>query len=190
MRIEDCGLGTPLIPEGCRLIEPAEDMAEEYVAYAQEFRDADEPFIQGELDQANGDTPSLIKQWRDHAAAPNLPEGFVPCSRYWLVRGRRILATSRLRHRLTEALEDDGGHIGYEVRPSERRKGYATCLLAMTLEAARQLGLHRALLTCHVDNLPSRRTIEKNGGQLASQGISKRSGQPILRFWIDLRRAR
>lgn len=177
-------------PEGCRLVEPAEDLAEDYLAYAQEFRAAGEPFVDDELHQANGDAASLIKLWREQAAGRRLPEGYVPCSRYWLVRDRRILATGRLRHRLTEALEDEGGHIGYDVRPRERRKGYATCLLAMMLDKARQLGLHRVLLTCNVDNPASRRTIEKNGGRLASQGVSKRTGKPVLRFWIDLREAR
>jgi len=168
------------------LIEPAEDLGEEYLAYGEEFRAAGEPYVHGELAKVGGDFTRLLAGWQDEAAGRNLPPDWVPCTRYWLVRGRRIIGTSRLRHWLTPALEDAGGHIGYDVRPSERDKGHATRLLAMTLEEARELGLHRVLLTCDADNLASRRVIEKNGGRLASQGTSRRDGKPLLRFWIDL----
>jgi len=48
------------------------------------------------------------------------------------------------------------------------------------------MGLSRVLVTCDEDNLASRRVIEKNGGELASRGISERTGKPVLRYWIDL----
>jgi len=63
-----------------------------------------------------------------------------------------------------------GGHIGYDVRPSARRPGHATAMLAAALPVARSLGISEALLTCLDTNIGSRRVIEANGGQFI--GIS------------------
>ena len=89
-----------------------------------------------------------------------------------------------LRPRLTEKLEDRGGHIGFAVRPSERGKGYATLMLKLVLEKAKQLGLRRVLVTCDKDNLASARVIQKNGGQLNTESISKQFGKMTQRYWI------
>jgi len=97
-----------------------------------------------------------------------------------------ILGESRLRHSLTPALEHHGGHIGYVIRPSQRRKGYGTLILALTLEKARALGIQRVRITCDTDNTGSVRIIEKNGGILSAQVISERSGKLISQYWIDL----
>ena len=106
---------------------------------------------------------------------------------FWLVRGgTAIVGTSQLRHTLTPDLEHEGGHIGYNIRPSQRRKGYGTRLLGLLLGKARGLGLQRVLLTCDTDNVASARIIEKNGGRLDSDGISGKSGKPISRYWIEL----
>ena len=72
------------------------------------------------------------------------------------------------------------------IRPSQRRRGYGTRILALTLDKARLLGLERVLVTCDDDNLGSARIIEKNGGLLASKGLSTSSGVLIRRYWIAL----
>lgn len=60
-----------------------------------------------------------------------------------------------IRHRLNEKLLNSGGHIGYGIRPSERRKGYASVLLALTLEITRDMGLNKVLLVCDKGNVAS-----------------------------------
>ena len=105
------------------------------------------------------------------------PEGFVPDTELWLVDGDEFLGRIGIRHRLTPGLLELGGHIGYDVRPSARRRGHATRMLRQALGVARGLGIERALITCAVDNVGSRRVIELNGGVLEDQ----RSG--VLHFW-------
>jgi predicted acetyltransferase len=133
------------------------------------------------------DYAAFLRALDDEARGVNLLPGLVPQSVYWLVRrdptGLVIVGASRLRHRLNAALEDVGGHIGYDVRATERRKGYGTLLLARTLERARELGLPRVLLTCDSDNIASARIIEKNGGVLASQSDSPATGTLVSRYW-------
>ena len=80
--------------------------------------------------------------------------------------GTDYLGTVIIRHRLTPALEREGGHIGYHVVPGHRRRGHATQLLAQAKPVCRQLGLSELLVTCAEDNLGSRRLIEANRGTL------------------------
>lgn len=106
------------------------------------------------------------------------PAGFVPCTTLWWVDGDEYLGRLAIRHRLTQHLLDFGGHIGYDVRSSARRRGHATAMLAAALPVARGLGIDSALVTCDADNTGSRRTIEKNGGVLEDERCGK------LRFWV------
>ena len=77
------------------------------------------------------------------------------------------------------------GHIGYMIRPSGRRKGYGTRILALTLERAREVGLSRVLVTCSPNNIGSARIIENNGGIKVSDGVSPETGEATSRYWTD-----
>jgi predicted acetyltransferase len=169
-----------------RLIEPTEELREEYIAYLEEFIDAGEPHLARGLDEARAGFEAHLQGLRDAAAGVGLRAGLVPWDTYWLVRGRRVLGSSNLRHRLTAGLRVEGGHIGYRVRPSERRKGYGRRLLAMTLEKARERGMERVMVTCDEDNVGSARIIEANGGRRTGEGISPRTGKRVLQYWIEL----
>lgn len=106
------------------------------------------------------------------------PEGFVPCTTLWWADGDRYLGRLAIRHRLTPRLRIRGGHIGYDVRPSARRRGHATAMLRTALPLARRLGIERALLTCDADNVGSLTVIERSGGVPAG------AEDGILRFWV------
>lgn len=113
------------------------------------------------------------------------PPGLVPQTTYWAVdEDGRVLACSRLRHGLSPALRREGGHIGYDVRPTERRRGVGTRLLALTLVEAGRRRLSRVLLTCDDDNLASARIILANGGAEIESSVSDRTGKLLRRFWI------
>ena len=106
------------------------------------------------------------------------PEGWVPDTTWWWLDGPEFLGRIALRHRLNEYLRTLGGHIGYDVRPSARRRGHATAMLAAALPRAHAMGIDPVLVTCDVDNVASRRVIEANGGVLENELQGK------LRFWV------
>lgn len=110
------------------------------------------------------------------------PEGYVPDTELWWVEGDEFLGRIGIRHRLTPALLEMGGHIGYDVRPSARRRGHATAMLRHALPVALDLGIDPVLITCDADNVGSRTVIERNGGVLEDE----RSGK--LRFWVPASR--
>jgi predicted acetyltransferase len=119
--------------------------------------------------------------------ATALGEDQVHCSYYWVTDGtgedEEVVGFLALRHRLTPWLLEEGGHIGYSVRPSRRRQGHASRALALAVDRAARLGLDRVLVTCDEPNLASARTIERNGGVHEDTRKGKR------RYWIDTRRA-
>jgi len=111
------------------------------------------------------------------------PRAYVPFTELWLAEGPALdqyLGRISLRHELTEALLEWGGHIGYVVRPSARRRGHAAAALTGMLEVCRDRGIDPVLVTCDVDNTGSRRTIESAGGRYADTRLGK------LRYWISL----
>ena len=161
------------------------------LAHADSFRSWAEEFSASGEDRNHPqdlqDFPAFISRLEQGKQPEGLPEGIVPQTCYWLVDSDgRLLGETHLRHFLTPALEEEGGHIGYVIRPSERRKGYGTLILALALEKALARGLSRVLVTCDTENIGSARIIEKNGGILASRAISARSGKQISRYWIEI----
>src|SRR5436189_5318064 len=158
---------------------PDRQLASAFAEMAAEFAAAGEPrYLRRAHDLAN--PPG--RDARTEAPRP----GWVPGSEYWLVEDGRILGCGRLRHRLTPALEHEGGHVGYDIRPSERRRGHGTLLLRLTCERAVALGLRRLRVTCDADNLGSIGVIENNGGVLDAEVPSRTRGVLIRQYWIDL----
>jgi len=108
----------------------------------------------------------------------------VPATYWWIVEGDTYLGAIDLRHRLNDILLEAGGHIGYSIRPSARRRGLATWALGAVLPEARGLGLKRVLLTCTHGNTASARTIEHNGGVL--EDVRETAIGTKCRYWITV----
>jgi predicted acetyltransferase len=164
------------------LREPGEDLLAAFQEMARELVACGESRY---LERSEDPAGWLRRLKRDAHERPDRP-GWVPGSEYWLVADGRVLGVSRLRHRLTPALEHEGGHVGYEIRPSDRRRGHGTLLLRLTCERAVALGLRRLRVTCDADNLGSIGVIENNGGVLDAEVPSRTRGVLIRQYWIDL----
>jgi len=97
-----------------------------------------------------------------------------------------VYGFSQLRHSLKGQLINIGGHIGYGIRPTERRKGYGTIQLQLLLEKAKELGLDKVLVTCRENNIGSKKTIENCLGEQDSPVPSKYPNILELRYWIHI----
>ena len=89
-----------------------------------------------------------------------------------------------IRHYLNDELLRSGGHIGDGVRPSERRKGYATAMIALALDECRRLGIREVLMCCNKENAGSAKSIMNNGGVLENE--IEEDGHIEQRYWIRL----
>jgi predicted acetyltransferase len=96
----------------------------------------------------------------------------------------KIVGAVNIRHNLNEALLRSGGHIGDGVRPTERKKGYATEMISIALEKCRGMGLQKVLMTCDKDNIGSAKSIINNGGILENE--YDKDGVIEQRYWIVL----
>lgn len=173
------------------LVRPTTKVRESFLAAMAEFRaegrgGADDDTMIGSEHRAYGatwDTPegfaAYVSALRADAEEDTpRPEWRVPCTTLWWVEGADYLGRLAIRHRLTEHLLEVGGHIGYDVRPTARRRGHATAMLRAALPIAARLGIEKALVTCDTDNVASRKVIESAGGVFEDE----RSGK--LRFWV------
>jgi predicted acetyltransferase len=150
----------------------------------------------------------LLEQWEESKTDKAYDKGFVPATLYFLVMStedgdssreasveparvaagditrdsKRIIGAIQFRHELNEYLLLHGGHIGYGIRPSDRRKGYATLMLGMMLDILKKRSFGKVLITCDDGNAASARTIEHFGGLL--ENIIDEDVGKTRRYWI------
>lgn len=183
-------LDTPGAPEKEELFltPPTRDYLPQIKAFRDEFADCLD-WLHGACGLARFEDP---EEWLRHvdqcAVEEILPEGTTPYSQFLYVRAadRKIVGLIGVRHRPVGPLETWGGHVGYCVCPSERRKGYAARMLHDVLPYCRQIGLERVLLTAGDENVGSVKTILSNGGVLEGYVLTPRHPMPVGRYWIDL----
>ena len=174
--------------EKMKLVLPSEAWFGEYLAYRQEFLDSGDS-MDGTGPMRRMEDPREWLDYTERCRQPELvPEGKVQATQFLYVRESdgRAVGMIQIRHRFNEYLEKYAGHIGYSVRPSERRKGYATRMLRDTLPFCREIGLDRVLVSCIDTNEASRRTILANGGVYESTVFEPEAGIRLERYWIQL----
>ncbi|GHU68767.1 acetyltransferase [Clostridia bacterium] len=172
--------------ETLMLVKPSEEYVEEIRAFRQEIIEDGGRLagVSGLLDYEN------TIEWVEHCrlmerkeTLPNLK--WVEADQFMLVveGSKRALGLINFRHYLNEYLAESGGHIGYMVRPSERRKGYAKAMLALCLDKCWERDLDRVLVTCATENEASRRTIMSCGGMFDRLTVG--GEETMERYWID-----
>ena len=111
----------------------------------------------------------------------------VPSSTFFLldIDRNKLIGACNIRHYLNDDLMFDGGHIGDGIRPSERRKGYATKMIELALIECKKLGIDKVLITCDKDNIGSAKSITNNGGILENEVIDS-NGKIVQRYWINI----
>ena len=128
-----------------------------------------------------------FESWRAESIKrrTQVPKGFVPETLYFLTDEdeTKLFGAVDIRHELNDYLLQFGGHIGYGIVPSERRKGYAKVQLALALPIAHAMGLQKVLITCADTNIGSAKTIENAGGVLENK--AEEEGVLTRRYWVS-----
>lgn len=148
------------------LVRPTYELKEKALEYRQEHFDHDEMVISGsELLDKTDSYEEWLRSVTDNASPDTVNPNWVVTDTFFAIdENEHIVGIIDFRHTLNDFLKDFG-NSGYSVRPSERRKGYATEMLRQVLIIAKQAGLQEMLLSVERDNEPSIKTIIKNGGK-------------------------
>lgn len=168
------------------LAVPSEAHEAQAMAYRQEFAQNGETLHGGAGLEELADYASWLQAIRRNASEETVSAGHVPATTLLCLRKEdgRMVGIIDIRHRLNDYLLQFGGNIGYSVRKSERRKGYAKAMLALGLEECRKLGLEKVLITCDKENIASAKTILSCGGVLENE--IPEEGRITQRYWIAL----
>ena len=172
------------------LVVPSMEYEEQILRFRQELLEADD----GEDSFAGCGSLrecERVAEWlealRVRADEKNCPPGKVSSDTYLAIRiaDNRVVGIIDLRHHIDHPiLSVWGGHMGYSVRPSERRKGYGTQMLRLNLENCRARNMEKVLITCSEGNIASEKTILANGGIFEKNVYV--DGDCIKRYWITL----
>ena len=170
------------------LVFPTKEMQKEIEEYVQEF------YNNGDKLQGIGGLARIkdFDVWLDKVQKDTLPQtvesGRVLATLYLSIRklDKKIVGNIQIRHQLNEKLLIYGGHIGDSVRPSERRKGYATEQIRLALLKCKELGIDRVLMDCDKNNIGSAKSIQNNGGILENEIYVE--DELIQRYWISLKK--
>lgn len=171
------------------LVKPDKKLKSQYIEMLQEWKQAGEELQPWVLQEDNSDFDRMVQKFENLSKGIDVPEGFVPSTTFWAYNNEsdKIIGAVNIRHYLNDLLLQAWGNIGYGVRPSERKKGYATIILNLALEYCDSLNIERVLLGCYKENIASVKTILKNGGVLENEVTENRSGRTIQRYWIVIK---
>lgn len=171
------------------LVNPSEEYLKELLDYRNEF------LANGNSMDGCGplrkftDMKEYLNETNKYLNSNTLPEGMVIATQFLCIRksDNKLVGMIQVRHYFNEYLEKYAGHIGYSVRPSERRKGYATWMLINIKPFCRSIGLDKILVCCLNNNVGSKKTILKNGGIYDGTVYNESKNKYLERYWINLK---
>ena len=166
------------------LTEPSAQYKESFLQGLREFK-REGAMQQYSVTRLSADFDTFVYRLTLERNSHILPPNTVPQMNFWLIDDDTYIGSLRISLALNDFLRRIGGHIGYQIRPSRRCRGYGRELLHLGLFKARELGLERVLVTCDEDNIGSKKVIEYNGGQFEDAVSVEGSRARKLRYWID-----
>jgi predicted acetyltransferase len=168
------------------LVKPSVQYKESYLEALREFQDEKLPWVMDlNVVELSRNFEAFVER-ENNKQTSWTKDPPVPQTELWGIVNGVYVGRIAIRHWLNETLKVMGGHIGYDTRPSYRGKGVASEMLRQSLPFAKAIGIKEALLTCNDSNIPSIKTIEKNGGVLA-EVKPQFEGGPLKRYyWIKI----
>lgn len=171
------------------LVFPTPEYKNQVEEYLQEFFDNGEYEIAGDggLDRIK-DFDKWLEKVQNDLSEDSIEDNRIPATVYLTIRksDNKIVGNVQIRHRLNKELLKYGGHIGDSIRPSERKKGYATEQIRLALQECKKLGIDNVLMDCDKTNIGSAKSIINNGGIFENEIYV--NNEFVQRYWISLKK--
>ncbi|OZV13202.1 GNAT family N-acetyltransferase [Tissierella sp. P1] len=155
------------------LIEPNKEYQKSFENYVLAYRKTNDEHYFNKYKRA-------LENFQDYLK--DLPQGEVITSTFWLIDKKEVVGVVRIRHQEIEC----AGHIGYDISPDCRNRGYGFQILKLALEKAMKIGIEEVILTCNIDNIASKKIIEKNKGNLLGIIFDEEENEYMYKFSITL----
>ncbi|MGL6108452.1 GNAT family N-acetyltransferase [Romboutsia sp.] len=170
------------------LIEPSKNYREEFISMIRDYEKHEDEEYFNLYKEALEDFDKYVDKLLNNSKGIGLPKDRVASSTYWLVnKNSDVLGVIRIRHELnSEFLRNIIGHIGYDISPSNRRKGYGETILRLGLEKVKEMNISNVLVTCKSDNHASSKVIEKNNGVFECEIVDSESNNIYRKYWINM----
>lgn len=162
------------------LVKPDIKYKKNFEKYVIAYKEAGETYYFNMYKQALENFDGYLKYLNNWLKGIDLEAGFVTTSTFWMIDNDEVVGVTRVRHEEVEG----AGHIGYDIAPIYRKKGYGTKILKLALKEAEKIGIKDVIVTCNVENAASRKIIEKNKGELLGTVFDEEENENLYKYLI------
>ena len=164
------------------LFEPNQKYQKSFENYALAYKKINDEYYYNKYRKVLHNFQGYLNDLYCCSKGNNLSQEEVVTSTFWLVDKKEVIGVVRIRHREIEY----AGHIGYDISPDYRNRGYGLQILKLALEKARELRIEEVILFCNIDNIASRKIIEKNSGKLLGKVFDEEKNEYLYKYSITL----
>jgi predicted acetyltransferase len=164
------------------LVEPDKIFQKSFENYALSYRKINDKHYFDKYKKAIENFQDYLNDLNNYSEGIDLPQGEVITSTFWLIDKKEVVGVLRIRHQEIES----AGHIGYDISPDCRNRGYGFQILKMALEKAKKIGIEELILTCNIDNVASKKIIEKNNGKLYGIIFDEEENEYLYKYCINI----
>ena len=165
------------------LVEPNKIFQKSFENYALTYRKINDKHYFNKYKKALENFQDYLNDLRNYSEGNDLPQGEVITSTFWLIDKKDVVGVMRIRHQEIES----AGHIGYDISPDCRNRGYGFQILKLALEKVIKIGIEELILTCNINNTASKKIIEKNNGKLLGTIFDEEENEYLYKYRIFLK---
>ena len=164
------------------LVEPNKEYQKSFKNYALAYRKINDEHYFNKYKKALENFQDYLNDIHNYSQGKNLPHGEVITSTFWLIDKKEVVGVVRIRHQEVEC----AGHIGYDISPNCRNRDFGFQILKLALEEAIKIGIEEVILTCNIDNIASKKIIEKSNGKLLGTVFDEEENEYLYKYSITL----
>jgi len=165
------------------LVKPNKKYQKSFENYPLAYRKIKDEHYFNKYKKALENFSDYLNDLNNYSKGNNLPQGEVITSTFWLIDKEEVVGVVRIRHQEVEC----AGHIGYDISPDCRKRGYGYQILKLALEKCVEIGMEEVILTCNIENTASKKIIEKNNGKLLGTIFDEEENEYLYKYSIALK---